>query len=171
MGNGLTNYRQAKRDDVPPAYWLSTKDVAQFLQERVDIIVATIRKNNPEYSNLENIPVSVAGGQASHSFCPIAVVLPPEALESESSNVGKNVPSVFKQRDEEAQLQLIPELEKFFKLYIYNKEDKKEVADGQKSNGEVQTGDTSPVGTAAGLLLVSGGVIIGTEALRRRKND
>lgn len=126
MGNGLTNYRQAKRDDVPPAYWLSTKDVAQFLQERVDIIVATIRKNNPEYSNLENIPVSVAGGQASHSFCPIAVVLPPEALESESSNVGKNVPSVFKQRDEEAQLQLIPELEKFFKLYIYNKEDKKE---------------------------------------------
>lgn len=52
-----------------------------------------------------------------------------------------------------------------------NKEDKTEVADSQKSNGEVQTGDTSPVGAAAGLLLVSGGVIIGTEALRRRKND
>lgn len=126
MGNGVTKYRQAKRDDVPPTYWLSTKDVAQFLQERIDIIVATLRKKDPEYSNLENIPVTVAGGQASNTFCPIVVVLPPEALESESSNVGKNVPSVFKQRDEEAQLRLIPDLERLFKLYIYNKEDKKE---------------------------------------------
>lgn len=51
------------------------------------------------------------------------------------------------------------------------KENKKERTDSRKSNGEVQTSDTSPVGAAAGLLLLSGGVIIGVEELRRRKND
>lgn len=51
------------------------------------------------------------------------------------------------------------------------KENKKERTDSWKSNGEVQTSDTSPVGAAAGLLLLSGGVIIGVEELRRRKND
>lgn len=51
------------------------------------------------------------------------------------------------------------------------KENKKERSDSRKSNGEVQTSDTSPVGAAAGLLLLSGGVIIGVEELRRRKND
>lgn len=126
MGNGLTRYRGAKRDEVAPTYWLSTKDVTQFLQERIDIIVATLRKTNPEYSNLENIPVTVAGVQASHGFCTLVVILPPEALESESSNVGKDVPYVFKQRDEEMQLKLIPKLENLFQLYIYTKEDKKE---------------------------------------------
>ena len=51
------------------------------------------------------------------------------------------------------------------------KENKKERTDSRKSNGEVQTSDTSPVGAAAGLLLLSGGVIIGVKELRRRKND
>lgn len=127
MGNEYNvRYRQAKRDDRPPAWWLSTKDVQAFMQERVDMIVATLRKKDERYANLDKIPVRVAGSKASDKYISIVAAVPSAALEIEASNVGEPVPAIFtKNKDEDAELQLIPEIENFFKLYAYSAYDKK----------------------------------------------
>lgn len=123
-GNNRFRYKNARREDAPTAVWLSTKDVQTYIQERVDVIVAMLRKENPKYANLKNFQVQVCGAQASNKFVPLMIILPPEALEDEATT-NDNVPSIFLERDEEGQLTLIPMLQKLFKLWAYTKDDKK----------------------------------------------
>lgn len=144
MGNGRFKYRNAKRDDAPPTFWLSTKNVQEYMQERIDMIVATLRKRSERYSRLENIPVTIAGVQASDKIGSFAVVLPPDALEAEATNVD-GIPSIYLQKDEEAELMLIPEIENFFKLYAYSKWEKKDFEDAdfrKRYNVSRQTAET-----------------------------
>lgn len=123
-GNNKFRYRNVRREDAPTAVWLSTKDVQSYIQERVDFIVAALRKNNPKYANLKNFQVQVCGAKASEKFVPLMIILPPDALEDEATS-HDDVPSIFLERDEEGQLTLIPMLQNLFKLWAYTKEDKK----------------------------------------------
>lgn len=123
-GNNKFRYRNARREDAPTAVMLSTKDVQIYIQERVDFIVAALRKKDPKYANLKDIQVQVCGAKASEKFVPLMIILPPNALEDEATS-NENVPSIFLERDEEGQLSLIPMLQNLFKLWAYTKEDKK----------------------------------------------
>ena len=123
-GNNRFKYRNARREDVPAALLLSTKDVQNYIQERIDVIVAALRNKNPKYADLKDIQIRVAGAQASDKFVPLMIILPPEALEAEATS-NDEVPYIFLERDEDGQLTLIPAIEKLFKCWAYTKEDKK----------------------------------------------
>ena len=118
--------KNVRREDAPTVLWLSTKHVQEYIQEKVDVVVATLRKSHPEYANLGNIQIQVCGAKASEKFVPLMIILPPAALQDEATT-DDSVPTIFKERDEEGQLTLIPALEKLFKLWAYTKEDKKEL--------------------------------------------
>lgn len=52
-----------------------------------------------------------------------------------------------------------------------NTDNDNDPADSEKDEDVVQTGDETPIGAAAAVLLLSGGALIGMETLRRRKNN
>ena len=122
-------YAGAKRDDAPPSFWIGTSEVQRYLQDRLDMIVAVLRKKDKNYEGLRNITVRIGASQASAKYCPMMVLLTPNALEINASNANAELSHIYQQKDEEAELQLIPEIQNFFKLYAYNKKDKQSFSD------------------------------------------
>ena len=123
----MANYkfRNVRRDDLPPSFWLSTSDVEKHLQNRIDMIVALLRRSK-KYQELPDIKIQVGGTQASsnpNGYMVLNVVLPPAALESEASNAGEELAFIWRNRDEEEELILIEEIKEFFSLFSFTRED------------------------------------------------
>lgn len=118
-------YRKVRQENEQPRFILSTTDVKEYLQLRLDMIVAGIRKSGETYKDLPNIQVEVFGTQASDKYVPMLVILPPAVLVDESSNDTSSIPGIYFNRDEDSHMQLIDEIGNFFKIYSFTKPDLK----------------------------------------------
>lgn len=117
-------YKKVRREHEQPTFILSTNDVKEFLQLRLDFIVAKLRKMNETYAKLPNIQVDVFGSQASDVYVPLMVILPPAVLKDESENIEENIPTIYFDRDEDSQLHLIQEIKDFLGLFSFTKFDR-----------------------------------------------
>lgn len=120
-----TKYRKARVHYSAPEFDISTKDIQDYIQGRVNVVL-NILKQESKYENLDEIPVKIAAAQASASFYPLLVALPVNVLESEASNDGKEVPSIWIQNEENDEANIIKDLEEFFKMYTFKKSEIKE---------------------------------------------
>jgi len=121
-------YRYAEAQVVrgPEAFDFKTEDVRKFLQKQLDLTVNLLRKSDPNYKDIKDMPIYVSGARCSEFYCPFFVLLPKTAVYVESVAVDPNIPSIFREgRDDEEELKLIPTIEKFLRLYAFTKSDVK----------------------------------------------
>lgn len=97
---------------------ISTTDVANYLNQRLDVLVKTM-------ANPVNIELSVASVEAGSKFVPFTVVLSPNAVVNKNKYNTSNTdePSVFRPNDNDGSVRLLEPVAKLLSVYAYDKSD------------------------------------------------
>lgn len=117
-----TRFKRAREHYSAPEYDISTREIQEYLQGKLDVVVSVL-KQEKRYDNLDDIKISVGAAKASDTFVPLIVTLPKEALESEASNMDNEIPSIWTKTEENEEVRMIEDLEDFFRMYTFKKDD------------------------------------------------
>lgn len=119
--NDLTTRSGIMPNEGELPYTITTTNVESYLQEKVNVIVNRMAKDNQDYP-IKSIDVRVYTTEAGKCFLPFIVVLPTEVLNGKRSK-NNNVDAIFNQSSEDGSANMRPEFYNFFKSYVYTKDD------------------------------------------------
>lgn len=110
-------------DERELPYSITTHDVEEYLQKKVNTVLNRIAQQNGKGSNAEQIDVKVYTTEAGRDFLPFVVILPTDVLETKDRQKRKDTPSIFNTKDTDGTASMRTEFFNLFKCYVFGKED------------------------------------------------
>lgn len=108
-------------------YELTTAQVSDFLQKRINTFTTVARNNGEE---IEDIHVNVVSCEFSKKFVPFAIVLPEEAIaQKQNGNGEKQIMRIFQSEENNELSRLVKPVWGAITAYLYTKNDKKSFID------------------------------------------
>lgn len=101
-------------------YDISTKDVENYLQQKLNVVVGDMRKKG-EYRG-DDINVKLITMEVGNDFVPFAIILPPSILK-ERQKTRNNELGIFAPKQFDITRAIYNPIGQFLKAFAYNKED------------------------------------------------
>lgn len=101
-------------------YSITTSKVESYLQDKIDVVVNRMAKENG--GKVEDISIRVYTTEAGKAFLPFVVILPMDVLQQRNKQK-KKMASIFDTKSEDGTAAMKTEFYELFKSYVYNKDD------------------------------------------------